>query len=110
MVNGERTMVRHWPVRCSLVAVHNSQYTKRMTDQEKEVIEGRVKNALNQIRPYLQQDGGDVEYVDMTNEGVVMVRLKGHCGTCPHALQTLKQGIETAVKKVIPEVKSVERI
>lgn len=81
-----------------------------MTDQEKIVIEERVKNALEQIRPYLQQDGGDVEYIDMTNEGVVMVRLQGHCGTCPHAMQTLKQGIETAIKKVIPEVKSVERV
>ena len=81
-----------------------------MTDQEKSVIEVKVKNALNQIRPYLQQDGGDVEYVDMTNEGVVMVRLKGHCGSCPHAMQTLKQGIETAVKEAIPQVKSVERV
>ena len=81
-----------------------------MTDQEKSVIEVRVKNALNQIRPYLQQDGGDVEYVDMTNEGVVMVRLTGHCGACPHAMQTLKQGIETSLKRVIPEVKSVEKI
>ena len=81
-----------------------------MTDQEKSVVEVRVQNALSQIRPYLQQDGGDVEYVDMTNEGVVMVRLTGHCGSCPHAIQTLKQGIETAIKRVIPEVKSVERI
>lgn len=81
-----------------------------MTDQEKMIVEPRVKNALEQIRPYLQQDGGDVEYVDMTNEGVVIVRLKGHCGSCPHAMQTLKQGIETALKKVIPEIKSVERI
>lgn len=81
-----------------------------MTAQEKIVIEEKVKKALNQIRPYLQQDGGDVEYVDMTNEGVVMVRLQGHCGSCPHAMQTLKQGIETAVKEAIPEVKSVERV
>ena len=81
-----------------------------MTDQEKTVVEDKVKRALEQIRPYLQQDGGDVEYVDMTNEGVVMVRLQGHCGTCPHAIATLKQGIETAVKRVIPEVKSVERV
>ena len=81
-----------------------------MTDQEKATLEVKVKNALQQIRPYLQQDGGDVEYVDMTNEGVVIVRLKGHCGSCPHALQTLKQGIEAAIKRVIPEVKSVERI
>jgi len=81
-----------------------------MTDEQKNIIEKKVLNALAQIRPYLQQDGGDVEYVDMTNEGVVMVRLQGHCGTCPHAMQTLKQGIETAIKKVIPEVKSVERV
>ena len=81
-----------------------------MTEQEKPVIEQKVKNALAQIRPSLQQDGGDVEYVDMTAEGVVIVRLKGHCGSCPHAMQTLKQGIEQAIKRVIPEVKSVERI
>ena len=81
-----------------------------MTNKQKATIEKKVLNALSQIRPYLQQDGGDVEYVDMTNEGVVMVRLQGHCGTCPHAMQTLKQGIESAIKKVIPEVKSVERV
>ena len=81
-----------------------------MTDEEKSIIERKVQNALSQIRPYLQQDGGDVEYVDMTNEGVVMVHLQGHCGSCPHAMQTLKQGIEVAIKKVIPEVKSVERV
>ena len=61
-----------------------------MTDQEKPAVEQKVKNALAQIRPYLQQDGGDVEYVDMTAEGVVIVRLKGHCGSCPHAMQTNK--------------------
>ena len=54
-----------------------------MTEQEKPAIEQKVKNALAQIRPYLQQDGGDVEYVDMTAEGVVIVRLQGHCGSCP---------------------------
>lgn len=81
-----------------------------MTDQEKVITENKVKNGLGQIRPFLQQDGGDVEYVDMTNEGVVMVRLKGHCGTCPHAMQTLKDGIERALKEAIPEVKCVERV
>ena len=91
---------------------NNYQFTISfyMTDQEKPAVEQKVKNALAQIRPYLQQDGGDVEYVDMTAEGVVIVRLKGHCGSCPHAMQTLKQGIEQAIKKVIPEVKSVEKI
>ena len=81
-----------------------------MTSEEKTIVVRKVKNGLEQIRPYLQQDGGDVEYVDMTNEGVVMVRLKGQCGSCPHALTTLKQGIENSLKKVIPEIKSVERV
>ena len=62
-----------------------------MTDQEKPAVEQKVKNALAQIRPYLQQDGGDVEYVDMTAEGVVIVRLKGHCGSCPHAQLQARQ-------------------
>ena len=81
-----------------------------MTDEEKTIVEQKVIKALDQVRPYLQQDGGDVEYVDMTNEGVVMVRLQGHCGSCPHALATLKNGIERAIMKVIPEVKCVERV
>lgn len=81
-----------------------------MTPEERNIIIGKVENALQQIRPYLQQDGGDVEFVDMTNEGVVMVRLQGHCGSCPHAMMTLKQGIEVALKEAIPEVKSVERV
>ncbi|MBR3528566.1 MAG: NifU family protein [Bacteroidales bacterium] len=81
-----------------------------MTDEQKAITEKKVINALTQIRPYLQQDGGDVSYVDMTNEGVVMVHLEGHCGSCPHAMMTLKQGIESALKKAIPEVKCVERV
>lgn len=81
-----------------------------MTDQEHAILERKVINGLEQIRPFLQQDGGDVEYVDLTNEGVVIVKLKGHCGTCPHAMMTLKQGIEASLKKAIPEIKSVERI
>ena len=81
-----------------------------MTDEQRNIVERKVINALQQIRPYLQQDGGDVEYVDMTNEGMVMVSLKGHCGSCPHALQTLKNGIEATLKKNIPEVLCVERV
>ncbi|MBQ9639597.1 MAG: NifU family protein [Bacteroidales bacterium] len=81
-----------------------------ITDENRENVTRKVQNALAQIRPYLQQDGGDVEYVDMTAEGVVIVRLKGHCGSCPHAMQTLKDGIERALKQAIPEVQSVERI
>ena len=81
-----------------------------MTPEEKAIVVRKVQNGLEQIRPYLKQDGGDVEYVDMTNEGVVMVHLKGQCGSCPHAMTTLKQGIENSLKKVITEIKSVERV
>jgi Fe-S cluster biogenesis protein NfuA len=70
----------------------------------------KVKNVIDQIRPYLQADGGDVEYVNMTEDNVVNIRLMGMCGSCPHSQMTLKNGIETAVIRAIPEVKSVESV
>lgn len=81
-----------------------------MTPVEKIEVLQKVQDALNQIRPYLQQDGGDVEFVDMNDEGVVLVKLQGHCGSCPHAMMTLKQGIETALMRAIPQVTAVERV
>ena len=68
-----------------------------------------VQSALNEIRPSLQADGGDVELVDVEN-GIVTVRLTGACGGCPMSQMTLKQGIETYVKKKIPEIVSVESV
>jgi len=70
----------------------------------------KVKNVLEQIRPYLQSDGGDVEYVNMTEDNVVNIRLLGMCGNCPHSRMTLKNGIEAAVVRAIPEIKSVESV
>lgn len=70
----------------------------------------KVKNVIEQIRPYLQADGGDVEYVDMTEDKTVNIRLMGMCGNCPHSQMTLKNGIEAAVKRVLPEIKSVESV
>ncbi|OQX26343.1 MAG: hypothetical protein BWK80_10825 [Desulfobacteraceae bacterium IS3] len=67
----------------------------------------KVQEVLNKIRPSLQADGGDVEFVDMT-DGVVKVRLKGACAGCPMSQMTLKNGIEKLLKKEIPQVKSVE--
>ena len=69
----------------------------------------RVQNALNEIRPALQADGGDVELVDVV-DGIVKVRLTGACGGCPMSQMTLKQGIKTYVKKKIPEIVSVESV
>ena len=66
----------------------------------------KVETALEQIRPTLLADGGDVELVDV-NEGVVKVRLTGACGGCPMATMTLHQGIERVLKEQVPEVKEV---
>ena len=66
-----------------------------------------VEKALGEIRPYLQADGGDVELVEVTEDGVVKVRLTGACGTCPFAQMTLKMGVEQALKKMVPSIKEV---
>ena len=66
----------------------------------------KVEAALDQIRPALLADGGDVELVDVS-KGVVTLRLTGACGGCPMAIVTLKQGIEQALKEQVPEVKEV---
>ena len=70
----------------------------------------KVQEAINKIRPMLQADGGDVELIDVGDDGVVTVRLKGACAGCPMSQMTLKNGIERFLKKEIPQVKSVESI
>lgn len=81
-----------------------------MDQQEKILLEQKVKNAIEQIRPYLQQDGGDIEFKSLTDDKVVYVELQGHCGSCPYALMTLKQNVELAIQDAIPEIKAVENI
>lgn len=71
------------------------------------MLKEKVKAALDKIRPSLQADGGDVELVDVTADGVVKVRLQGACGSCPMALMTLKNGVERVIKAEVPEVKEV---
>ncbi len=68
-----------------------------------------VSQALDEVRPSLQVDGGDVELVDI-EDGVVKVRLLGHCAGCPMSQMTLKMGIESYLKKKVPGVKSVESV
>jgi Fe-S cluster biogenesis protein NfuA len=70
----------------------------------------RVEEALEQIRPRLQADGGDVELVDVSDDGIVRVRLIGACGGCPMAAMTLKEGIERLLKQEVPEVQEVEAV
>jgi len=70
----------------------------------------KVKAALNKLRAGLQADGGDVELVDVNDEGVVKVRLKGACAGCPMSQMTLAGYVEKILKKEIPEVKKVEAV
>ena len=65
-----------------------------------------ILEALETVRPYLQADGGDVEYVDYVDD-VVHIRLKGACGTCPSAMMTLQMGVEKAIREKLPEIKGV---
>lgn len=70
----------------------------------------KVKNVIEQIRPYLQADGGDISFVELTEDKVVNVELQGSCGSCPYSRMTLKNGVEEAVRKALPEIKSVEAL
>ncbi len=70
----------------------------------------KVEKALDEIRPGLQADGGDVELVDITEDGIVKVKLTGACAGCPMSTMTLKVAIEKRLKETIPEVKAVEQV
>jgi Fe-S cluster biogenesis protein NfuA len=74
------------------------------------VDDAKLLEVLATMRPYLQADGGDVEYVGTTAEGVVQVRLQGACGTCPSSIYTLKMGIEEQLKMHVPGVTAVEQV
>ena len=67
----------------------------------------KVEAAIKKIRPMLQADGGDVELIDVNDQGVVKVRLQGACSGCPMSQMTLKNGIERVIKQEVPEVKTV---
>jgi len=69
-----------------------------------------VQKVLEEIRPMLQMEGGDVELIDVTEDGLVKVKLKGACGTCPMSTYTLKLGIEQRLKEKIPEIKEVKAV
>ncbi len=77
---------------------------------EKTELIQKVENVINQIRPYLEADGGNIRFDSITEDNVVMVELLGACGSCPMSQMTLKTGVEQAVRKAIPEIKAVEAI
>ncbi len=77
---------------------------------QKQDFEKRINESIDMVRPYLVADGGDIRFVELTDDMVVKVELLGACGSCPYSIQTLKNGVEQAVKKQIPEVKEVVSI
>ncbi|WP_162055216.1 NifU family protein [Pontibacter pamirensis] len=70
----------------------------------------RVESALDQIRPYLEADGGNVKVLEVTEDMVLKLELLGACGSCPMSAMTLKAGVEQSVLKAVPEIKSVEAV
>ena len=70
----------------------------------------KVEEVIEAIRPMLMADGGNVELVEVTKDGIVKLRLTGACGGCPMSTYTLRMGIERRLKEAIPEIKSVEQV
>jgi Fe-S cluster biogenesis protein NfuA len=75
--------------------------------KEKELL-NRVEIALDSIRPYLETDGGNVRVVDITPNFLLRLEFVGNCGNCPMSTMTFKAGVEEAVKRLVPEIKSIE--
>lgn len=74
------------------------------------MLRDKVEQALGKIRPALQADGGDLELIDVTDDGRVTVRLTGACGSCPMSQMTLKMGVEQRLREEVPEVSVVEAL
>ncbi len=73
-------------------------------------MEDKIKAGLDQIRPFLQRDGGDIEFVEYTDDNIVRVKLQGHCAGCPGAMMTIKGVVERILKESYPEIQAVEAI
>lgn len=74
---------------------------------DKLILRKKVEDALDQIRPYLEADGGNVSLTDITPDGIVKLELHGACKTCSMSMMTLKAGIEETIKRAVPEIKEV---
>jgi Fe-S cluster biogenesis protein NfuA len=74
------------------------------------MLKEKIEDALDKVRPALQADGGDVQFIEVDEEGVVKVKLTGACGGCPMSQMTLKMGIEKVLKQSVPEVNRVESV
>lgn len=70
----------------------------------------RIRHALESVRPYLQEDGGDIELVEVAPDGTVDVRFLGACATCSLAIMTLRAGVERVLKQAVPAIRRVEMV
>jgi Fe-S cluster biogenesis protein NfuA len=84
-----------------------NQCTLPTAEETVEISRDKVLEVLAMVRPFLQSDGGDVELVDITADGIVKLHLQGACGTCPSSTYTLKLGIEEQMRQHIPQIKEV---
>lgn len=73
-------------------------------------MEEKIIDAIAQTRPFLQRDGGDIEFVELTDDNIVKVRLQGHCAGCPGATMTIKGVVERLIKETYPEIQAVEAV
>ena len=73
-------------------------------------MEQKIQDAIAQIRPFLQRDGGDIEFVELTEDNIVKVRLQGHCAGCPGATMTIIGVGERLIKETYPEIQAVEAV
>ena len=73
---------------------------------DKHIID-KIEEALSSIRPFLESDGGDINLVEITDDMIVKVKLMGACSSCDVSMMTLKNGVETAIKSAVPEIKEV---
>mgnify|MGYP006128041263 FL=1 len=76
---------------------------------DKKII-AKIENALTEIRPFLESDGGDIHFVELTDDWIAKVKLVGACSSCNISMMTLKNGVEVAVKSAVPEVKEVVEV
>jgi Fe-S cluster biogenesis protein NfuA len=77
---------------------------------DKIALADKINQSLSELRPHLHADGGDMELVEITDEGIAKVRLLGACSDCSMSMMTIKAGLEEAVKKIAPEIKAIEAV
>ena len=97
-------------VQAAAVLLQSKEIYIKYKEREKTQMEEKIQDAIAQIRPFLQRDGGDIEFVELTAENIVKVRLQGHCAGCPGAQMTIKGVVERILKESYTEIQGVEAV